>query len=219
MRSPSLGCPSFQPEKTIFNSGFQHECGNAWGKRTIDDVQTPFFRGLLHLAHDTVRDRAGRRRSRFHKRLSGRAEVAADLSTTMVKLPTGIAQCSFKELSIDNESNFLNFQVLLLEALSTVLSYQGLRTRLSENPMILGKRHGRLHRHDVPKLDVRMNARPQIREKLIELKIRHWCNVAQCPLLARGCPSARARKNYWRLCARYPAIMKRLGLSESSVYR
>jgi hypothetical protein len=32
----------------------------------------------------------------------------------------------------------------------------------------------------------------------------------------RSCPTWRARKNYARLCAKYPEIMKRLGLHESS---
>lgn len=64
-----------------------------------------------------------------------------------------------------------------------------------------------------------MNARPEIREVLIAKKIRHWCSVAQSTLFARGYPAPRARKNYWKLCQRYPAIMKKLGLSPTSVYR
>jgi len=63
-----------------------------------------------------------------------------------------------------------------------------------------------------------MNARPQIRERLLELKIRRWCSIARCPLIAPKCPPSQARKNYWRLCSRYPHIMRRLQLSEVSVY-
>jgi hypothetical protein len=45
--------------------------------------------------------------------------------------------------------------------------------------------------------------------------------VARCQLLDPKCRLARARKNYWRLYARYPEIAKiaaRLGLTPSSVY-
>jgi len=63
-----------------------------------------------------------------------------------------------------------------------------------------------------------MNGRREIREKLIETKMLRWCHAAQWYPLDRRHPPARARKNYWRLCARYPEIMRRLGLSETSVY-
>jgi len=64
-----------------------------------------------------------------------------------------------------------------------------------------------------------MNARPQIREKLIEQKLRRWSRIAKWHPFDRSCPPAQARKNYWRLCAKYPQIMQRLGLSEISVYQ
>jgi hypothetical protein len=64
-----------------------------------------------------------------------------------------------------------------------------------------------------------MNARPQIREILIEQKMLRWCRIAKWYPIDRRCPPARARRNYWRLCARYPATMKRLRLSEASVYQ
>ena len=64
-----------------------------------------------------------------------------------------------------------------------------------------------------------MNARPEIRQKLLEIKMRHWLSVARCPLISPRCPTARARKNFWRLCSKYPEIMKKLGLSECAVYR
>jgi hypothetical protein len=63
-----------------------------------------------------------------------------------------------------------------------------------------------------------MHVRPEFREILIAKKMRRWCNIARwCPL-DRRCPPARARKNYWRLCAKYPHIMRRLGLNPASVY-
>ena len=63
-----------------------------------------------------------------------------------------------------------------------------------------------------------MHARPQVREILIAKKMRRWCLIAQHPFVDRGCPPARARKNYARLCARYPEIMQRLGLHEFSAF-
>ncbi len=46
-----------------------------------------------------------------------------------------------------------------------------------------------------------------------ELNLARWCQIAKWR------PPARARKNFWRLWARYPEIMQRLGLSELSVYQ
>lgn len=63
-----------------------------------------------------------------------------------------------------------------------------------------------------------MHVRPEFREVLIGKKMQKWCSIARSWPLDRRCPPARARKNYWRLCARYPEIMRRLGLSELSVY-
>ena len=64
-----------------------------------------------------------------------------------------------------------------------------------------------------------MNARKIVRDRLICLKLSHWRAVA------RGfshdgpeCPPSQARKNFWRLCARYPELMRRLGYDEGSVY-
>jgi hypothetical protein len=64
-----------------------------------------------------------------------------------------------------------------------------------------------------------VNARPEIRQRLIEIKMARWCRRAKYKFLDPTCPASRARKNYWRLCARYPQIMQRLGLSEISVYQ
>jgi len=63
-----------------------------------------------------------------------------------------------------------------------------------------------------------MNARPAIRQRLIEIRMRRWLLVAKHPFVAPACPPARARKNYWRLCARFPEVMQRLNLNELSVY-
>jgi hypothetical protein len=63
-----------------------------------------------------------------------------------------------------------------------------------------------------------MRARPQIREILIEKKMLRWCRIARMPDIDPRCRPWRARKNYWKLCAKYPEIMRRLGLKPASVY-
>ena len=63
-----------------------------------------------------------------------------------------------------------------------------------------------------------MHARPHIREKLIELKLRRWCSIARYPQHYPTCSAAQARKNFWRLCESYPDVMRRIGYSELSVY-
>jgi len=63
-----------------------------------------------------------------------------------------------------------------------------------------------------------MNARKPIRDALIRQKIEHWRNAARSPAFYKRISPARARKNFWRLCARYPEIAAKLGLNEGSVY-
>lgn len=60
-----------------------------------------------------------------------------------------------------------------------------------------------------------MNARPQFHDILISQKLLKWCRAGKwhAPALR-----SRARRNYWRLCAKYPHIMRSLGLTELSVY-
>jgi hypothetical protein len=64
-----------------------------------------------------------------------------------------------------------------------------------------------------------MNARPQIRHILIAKKMMRWCRIAKYPSVYPACPPARARKNFWRLCQKYPEIMAMLKLTELSVYK
>jgi hypothetical protein len=64
-----------------------------------------------------------------------------------------------------------------------------------------------------------MHARPQIREILIAKKMKRWCLIAQYRFVDPSCPPSRARKNFWRLLAKYPQIASKLGLSEVSVYK
>ena len=63
-----------------------------------------------------------------------------------------------------------------------------------------------------------MHARPEIRDVIIAQKLRRWCLLAKYPGVEPGCPPARARRNFHRLCARHPQIAQKLGLSAASVY-
>ena len=63
-----------------------------------------------------------------------------------------------------------------------------------------------------------MHARPKIFQILIAKKLRRWLLIAQYPFVDKTCAPARARRNYWRLCQKYPGIMTVLKLNELSVY-
>ena len=63
-----------------------------------------------------------------------------------------------------------------------------------------------------------MNARKEIKYALLARKMKYWLMVAQHPSAGNGCPASRARKNYWRLIAKYPEIAARLNLNPASVY-
>ena len=63
-----------------------------------------------------------------------------------------------------------------------------------------------------------MRARPEIAEILIAKKLKRWLLIAQHPFVDRSCTPARARRNYWRLFAKYGGLANRMGLSITSVY-
>jgi hypothetical protein len=63
-----------------------------------------------------------------------------------------------------------------------------------------------------------MNARPAIRQRLIEIRMRRWLLVAKHPFVAPACPPARARRNFWRLIKAHGDTAKRLGYTMTSVY-
>jgi hypothetical protein len=64
-----------------------------------------------------------------------------------------------------------------------------------------------------------MNARKPVRDAIIRKRFWHWKAVALTrSSYGQSCPPSRARKNFWRLCARYPEIAADLGLNEGSVY-
>jgi len=62
-----------------------------------------------------------------------------------------------------------------------------------------------------------MRARPEVKEAMIAAKIRRWRTIAKNPQ-GFDIPPAIARRNYWRLCKRYPEIMEKLGYTSTSVY-
>jgi hypothetical protein len=61
-----------------------------------------------------------------------------------------------------------------------------------------------------------MNARPEIRERLIEIRLARWCRLAKYP--NPTCPASRARRNFWKLYKAHVDTSKRLGYSPTSVY-
>jgi hypothetical protein len=63
-----------------------------------------------------------------------------------------------------------------------------------------------------------MHAKPQLTQILITKKLRHWYLVATRPFVDRSCPTWRARKNYQRLCNKYPKSVSKLGLNQFSAY-
>jgi hypothetical protein len=63
-----------------------------------------------------------------------------------------------------------------------------------------------------------MNARPAVRDALIKRKMLHWREIARFKCHGHICPPWQARKNYWRLIARYPEIAASLGFTAASVY-
>jgi hypothetical protein len=62
-----------------------------------------------------------------------------------------------------------------------------------------------------------MNARKIVQDTLIRKKIIHWKHLASSPSSDKS-TAHRARKNFWRLAARYPEILLKLGWDEGSVY-
>jgi hypothetical protein len=63
-----------------------------------------------------------------------------------------------------------------------------------------------------------MNCRKQIRECLLAERMLYWRSVARSPLVGKECPKWRARKNYWALIRKFPALSARLKLRETDVF-
>jgi hypothetical protein len=63
-----------------------------------------------------------------------------------------------------------------------------------------------------------VNARPIVKEIIIARKLKRYSTICQCRFVEPNFSRARARKNYWRLFAKYREIAERIGLHEWSVY-
>jgi hypothetical protein len=63
-----------------------------------------------------------------------------------------------------------------------------------------------------------MNARPEIRNAVLLKKMNFWLLRARCPMINTRIPAWRARKNFWALVRRYPALAAAHGLTATSVF-
>lgn len=63
-----------------------------------------------------------------------------------------------------------------------------------------------------------MNAPGEIRDHLLVGRMQHWLGIARCPLIDARVPTWRARKNYWFLVRRYPALAAANGLTATRVF-
>ena len=66
-------------------------------------------------------------------------------------------------------------------------------------------------------LEPKMNARKEIRDHLIAIRMRRWLDIARCPLINTKMPTWKARKNFWSLCRKHPEIAARLGYTEALI--
>jgi hypothetical protein len=63
-----------------------------------------------------------------------------------------------------------------------------------------------------------MNAREEIRDHLLVRRMKYWRDIARCPLINTKVPTWRARKNFWSLVRRHPALAAAHGLTAASVF-
>src|SRR5438128_626668 len=66
-------------------------------------------------------------------------------------------------------------------------------------------------------LEPKMNARQEIRDHVIAVRMRRWLDIARCPLINTKMPTWKARKNFWSLCRKHPEIATRLGYTEALI--
>jgi len=64
----------------------------------------------------------------------------------------------------------------------------------------------------------KMNAREEIRDHLLVRRMKYWRDIARCPLINTKVPTWRARKNFWSLVRRHPALAAAHGLTAASVF-
>jgi hypothetical protein len=63
-----------------------------------------------------------------------------------------------------------------------------------------------------------MNARPEIKDALRVRRMKDWLARARCPLLAKGYPAWKSRKNYLSLVRQHRALAERHGLRDTDVF-
>jgi hypothetical protein len=63
-----------------------------------------------------------------------------------------------------------------------------------------------------------MNARPEIRDAILIGLMKEWKMRARCPLLEKGYPAWKCRKNYLSLVRTHRALAERYGFQETDVY-
>ena len=66
-------------------------------------------------------------------------------------------------------------------------------------------------------LEPKMNARKEIRDHLIAVRMKVWLDIARCPIMNTKVPTWKARKNFWSLCRKHPEIATRLGYTEALI--
>jgi hypothetical protein len=63
-----------------------------------------------------------------------------------------------------------------------------------------------------------MNARPEVREHLLAMKMIKWALIGRRPHAHPECSPAKARRNYARLYARHPQVAQKIGMTALSAY-
>jgi hypothetical protein len=133
-------------------------------------------------------------------------------------LPT-MGNCLFEEPFKTHSRRIAELSEPLFGSLAHTFSRIEFGVSRRKNPNNNGKNDSSSIGNRVPKGVQNMHARPEIREILIVKKLRRWALIAKYPAVDPSCPPSRARRNYWRLCAKHPQIASKFGLSATSVYR
>jgi len=62
-----------------------------------------------------------------------------------------------------------------------------------------------------------MNAGVGIRDAMLVQRMKHWLVRARYPVVGKGCPAWKARKNYWALLKNHGALAAKHGFTPTSV--
>jgi hypothetical protein len=63
-----------------------------------------------------------------------------------------------------------------------------------------------------------MNARPEIKDALLVQKMKRWLLRARYPVIGKGYPAWKSRKNYLSLVRTHRALAERNGLRETDLF-